>query len=49
MVGPAGRRDDAFCDVTMRQSVNLVIPDSTLDHQFRENPRVDGRDGAIRF
>lgn len=48
-VGAPGHRRDAFCDVTMREPVNLVIPDASIDPRFQNNPRVTGIDGSIRF
>ncbi len=49
IVGAAGRRQDAFCDVTMRQPTNLVVPDAQQDDRFRLNPKVTGELGTIRF
>ncbi len=48
-VGSPGFRRDAFCDVAMRMPHNLIVPDASLDRRFRNNPRVTGVDGSIRF
>ena len=48
-MGEPGARRDSFCDVAMREPINLVIPDATLDPRFCNNPRVTGIEGNIRF
>ncbi len=41
-------RSDAFCDVTIRESINFTVPDASQDSRFHENPLVTG-DPHIRF
>lgn len=42
------KRRDSFCDVTIRQSGLLVVPDATLDARFSWKPEVAGGRG-VRF
>jgi len=42
------KRSDSFCDVTIRQSGLLVVPDTTLDARFSWKPEVAGGRG-VRF
>jgi EAL domain-containing protein (putative c-di-GMP-specific phosphodiesterase class I) len=48
MEGEGSRRVDAFCDLTIRSSRPLVVPDAARDVRFARNPFVTGGDG-IRF
>ena len=41
-------REDAFCDVTIRESTNFTVPDASKDSRFANNPLVTG-DPYIRF
>jgi hypothetical protein len=43
-----GRREHAFCDVTIRRPETLVVEDATKDERFADNPSVIGEPG-IRF
>jgi hypothetical protein len=43
-----GRREHAFCDVTIRRPEPLVVEDATQDERFADNPSVTGAPG-IRF
>ncbi len=42
LAGPQVRRDLAFSNHTIRSDGPLVVPDTTVDARFRENPRVIG-------
>lgn len=46
--GQEAPRDDAFCDVTIRQSGTLVVEDAAQDPRFSQNPFVIG-DPNLRF
>ncbi|MDC0711959.1 ATP-binding protein [Stigmatella sp. ncwal1] len=45
-VGPSGGqeipRDDSFCTYAILQNELFVVPDTTLDARFRDNPHVTG-------
>lgn len=42
------RRDDAFCDFTIRTPVGMIVTDAREDPRFRDNPLVTG-EPFIRF
>lgn len=37
-----GDRKDALCDVTIREAMPLIVPDTTQDPRFADNPLVTG-------
>jgi signal transduction histidine kinase len=47
--GAVGRRQDAMCDVTMREGRPVALSDASLDPRFARNPFVTGELGSVRF
>ena len=43
------RREDAMCDVTLREGVPIAVSDASRDPRFARNPFVTGDRGSVRF